>query len=104
MPQSRLWQGRLARLYNDDVYYEDVAVPDVVEVCKTDVAYNCDKQGPVECETLYDNVCETTRTVHTVEDDVATCSLVQETDQSCVDYNNGNLIIHSRKGTLKSYF
>ena len=74
-----------------------MAVPDVVEVCKTDVAYNCDKQGPVECETLYDNVCETTRTVHTVEDDVATCSLVQETDQSCVDYNNGNLIIHSSK-------
>ena len=72
------------------IYYEDVAVPDVVEVCKTDIAYNCDKEGPEECETIYDTVCETTRTVHTVEDDVANCQVVQEIDSNCVEANKGN--------------
>jgi len=72
------------------IYYEDVAVPDVVEVCKTDIAYNCDKQGPRECETNYDTVCATTRTVHTVEDDVADCKVIQEVDSTCVEANKGN--------------
>ena len=44
------------------IYYEDVAVPDVVEVCNTGISYNCDKEGPSECETIYDTVCETSRT------------------------------------------
>ena len=74
------------------IYYEDVAVPDVVEVCKTDIAYNCNKQGPRECETIYDTVCETTRTVHTVEDDVANCKVIQEVDTACVEANKGNHI------------
>merc|ERR1711971_349977 len=69
------------------IYYEDVAVPDVVEVCKTDIAYNCDKKGPEECKTIYDTVCETTRTIHTVEDDVANCQVVQEIDTACVEAN-----------------
>ena len=75
------------------IYYEDVAVPDVVEVCKTDIAYNCDKQGPRECETIYDTVCETTRTVHTVEDDVANCKVIQEVDTACVEANKGNQVL-----------
>merc|ERR1711971_795809 len=69
------------------IYYEDVAVPDEVEVCKTDIAYNCNKKGPEECKTIYDTVCETTRTVHTVEDDVANCQVVQEIDTACVEAN-----------------
>ena len=71
------------------IYYEDVAVPDVVEVCNTGISYNCDKEGPSECETIYDTVCETTRTVHTVEDDVANCKVVQEVDSACVEANKG---------------
>ena len=72
------------------IYYEDVAVPDVVEVCKTDIAYNCDQEGPEECDIIYDTVCETTRTVHTVEDDVANCKVVQEVDSACVEANKSN--------------
>ena len=77
------------------IYYEDVAVPDVVEVCKTDIAYNCKKQGPRECETIYDTVCETTRTVHTVEDDVANCQVKQEVDTDCVEANKGNQVLNN---------
>merc|ERR1711971_1209895 len=69
------------------IYYEDVAVPDVVEVCKTDIANNCNKEGPKECKTIFDTVCETTRTIHTVEDDVANCQVVQEIDTACVEAN-----------------
>ena len=82
------------------IYYEDVAVPDVVEVCNTGISYNCDKEGPSECETIYDTVCETTRTVHTVEDDVANCKVVQEADSACVEANKGIYVIHNMNNYL----
>ena len=60
------------------IYYENVAVNEEVEVCKTYLCPDCTREGPEECETVYDTVCETKRKVHNVLDDVVSCNTVQE--------------------------
>ena len=60
------------------IYYENVAVNEEVEVCKTYLCPDCSREGPEECQTVYDTVCETKRKVHNVLDDVVNCNTVQE--------------------------
>ena len=60
------------------IYYENVAVNEEVEVCKTYLCPDCSQEGPEECQTVYDTVCETKRKVHNVLDDVVNCNTVQE--------------------------
>ena len=60
------------------IYYENVAVNEEVEVCKTYLCPDCTRKGPEECQTVYDTVCETKRKVHEVEDDVVNCETVVE--------------------------
>ena len=65
------------------IYYENVAQNDEVEVCKTSLCQDCSREGPEECETVYDTVCETIKKVHNVEDDVVNCETVEE--EKCKD-------------------
>ena len=44
-----------------------------LQVCKTYLCPDCTREGPEECQTVYDTVCETKRKVHEVEDDVVEC-------------------------------
>ena len=60
------------------ISYENVAVNEEVEVCKTYLCPDCSREGPEECQTVYDTVCETKRKVHNVLDDVVNCNTVQE--------------------------
>ena len=69
------------------IYYENVAVNEEVEVCKTYLCPDCTKEGPKECETVYDTVCETKRKVHNVLDDVVSCNTVQE--EKCEEVFDG---------------
>ena len=69
------------------ISYENVAVNEEVEVCKTYLCPDCTREGPNECQTVYDTVCETKRKVHEVEDDVVNCETVVE--KKCVDVLNG---------------
>jgi len=69
------------------IYYENVAQNDEVEVCKTSTCHDCTRQGPEECETVYDTVCETIRKVHDVEDDVVNCATIEE--EKCEDVPDG---------------
>ena len=72
------------------IYYENVAVNEEVEVCKTYLCPDCTREGPKECETVYDTVCETKRKVHNVIDDVVNCKTVEE--EKCEDVRVGFLI------------
>ena len=69
------------------IYYENVAVNEEVEVCKTYLCPDCTRKGPKECETVYDTVCETKRKVHNVLDDVVSCNTVQE--EKCEEVFDG---------------
>merc|ERR1712032_331819 len=68
------------------IYYENVAVNEEVEVCKTYLCPDCTRKGPEECQTVCDTVCETKRKVHEVEDDVVNCeSVVEEKCENVLD-------------------
>ena len=60
------------------IFYENVAINEDVEVCKTHFCPDCTKEGPEECETVYDTVCETKRKSHDVIEDVVNCETVAE--------------------------
>ena len=75
------------------ISYENVAVNEEVEVCKTYLCPDCSREGPEECQTVYDTVCETKRKVHEVEDDVVNCETVVE--EKCENVTDGK-----SKGTL----
>ena len=69
------------------ISYENVAVNEEVEVCKTYLCPDCSQKGPEECQTVYDTVCETKRKVHEVEDDVVNCETVVE--EKCENVTDG---------------
>ncbi len=60
------------------IHYEDVTHNEDIEVCKTYLCPDCSRQGPQECQTVYDSVCETKRKAQNVLDDVVTCNTVYE--------------------------
>ena len=62
-------------------------------MCKTYLCPDCSREGPEECQTVYDTVCETKRKVHEVEDDVVNCETVVE--EKCENVTDGK-----SKGTL----
>ena len=69
------------------IYYENVAVNEEVEVCKTYLCPDCTREGPEECDTVYDTVCETKRKIHNVLDDVVNCKTVEE--KKCEQVTDG---------------
>ena len=72
-----------------NIVYEDSAVNDLVEECRTQfVKSDPCVPGPEECETVYDMVCDTRQKVHEVEDDVANCETVYE--KKCENVPQGN--------------
>ena len=60
------------------IHYEDVTHNEDIEVCKTYLCPDCSKDGPQECRTVYDTVCESNKKVHNVLDDVVTCKTLFE--------------------------
>ena len=73
------------------IYYENVAVNEEVEVCKTYLCPDCTREGPEECDTVYDTVCETKRKIHNVLDDVVNCKTVEE--KKCEQVTDGELML-----------
>ena len=49
----------------------------------------CEGEGPEECITVYESICETSYHEHNVEDDVVDC--VEEYEEKCVDVTQGML-------------
>ena len=60
------------------IHYEDVTHNEDIEVCKTYLCPDCSREGPQECRTVYDTVCESKKKMHNVLDDVVTCNTVYE--------------------------
>ena len=60
------------------IHYEDVTHNEDIEVCKTYLCPDCSREGPQECRTVYDTVCESKRKMHNVLDDVVSCNTVYE--------------------------
>ena len=56
-----------------------------IEFCHTPLI--CEGEGPVECKTVYESVCETRYHPHDVEDDVVECQTIQE--EKCEDVTQG---------------
>ena len=79
------------------IYYENVAVNEEVEVCKTYLCPECTRQGPDECQTVYDTVCETKRKVHNVIDDVVNCKTVEE--KKCEDVQGPGFLTEEKCDT-----
>ena len=60
------------------IHYEDVTHNEDIEVCKTFLCPDCSRDGPQECRTVYDTVCESKKKIHNVLDDVVTCKTLFE--------------------------
>jgi len=67
--------------------YEKIAFNETVEICRTPLVKDCDVQGPEICTTQYESECWTKQEEHDVEDDVVSCSTVQ--DEKCDDETSG---------------
>jgi len=67
--------------------YEKIAFNETVEICRKPLVKNCDIQGPEICTTQYESECWTKQEVHDVEDDVVSCTTVQ--DEKCADETSG---------------
>jgi hypothetical protein len=67
--------------------YEKIAFNETVEICRTPLVKDCDIQGPEICRTEYESECWTKQEEHDVEDDVVTCTTVQ--DEKCADETSG---------------
>merc|ERR1712110_1311559 len=65
--------------------YKKVASDETIQFCHTPLI--CEGEGPEECKTVYESVCETTYHEHDVEDDVVECETVQE--EKCEDKTQG---------------
>ena len=71
-----------------NIVYEDSAINDVVEECRTQFVKSAPcVPGPEECETVYDMVCDTRQKVHEVEDDIVNCETVYE--KQCENVTQG---------------
>jgi len=60
------------------ISYEQKAINEAVQECRTQYVPDCSKDGPTECRTIYETVCTTAQKVHEVTDDVVKCETVQE--------------------------
>jgi len=67
------------------IEYKKVASDETIQFCHTPLI--CEGEGPEECKTVYESVCETTYHEHDVEDDVVECETVQE--EKCEDKTQG---------------
>jgi len=70
--------------------YEQKAYSETVQVCTTPWAKNCNAtytEEDLDCRTVYETECSTRQTVHEVEDDVATCTTVE--DEECREVTEG---------------
>lgn len=69
------------------IEYKTVVYNESVEVCHNPLVKNCDKEGPIECTTVYESECATKQHVHEVEEDVPNCVVVQM--EKCRDVTQG---------------
>ena len=67
------------------IEYKDIASQETVQFCHTPL--ECVGEGPEECKTVYESMCETNYHEHDVEDDVVNCVTVQE--EKCEDVTQG---------------
>jgi len=67
--------------------YEKIAFNETVEICRTPLVKDCTVEGPEICTTQYESECWTKQEEHDVEDDVVSCSTVQ--DEKCDDETSG---------------
>merc|ERR1719230_67110 len=67
--------------------YEKIAFNETVEICRTPLVKDCNVQGPEICTTQYESECWTKQEEHDVEDDVVSCTTVQ--DEKCADETSG---------------
>ena len=71
-----------------NIIYEDSAINDVVEECRTQfVKTDPCVPGPESCQTVYDTVCDTRQKIHEVLDDVVNCETVYE--EKCENVTQG---------------
>ena len=73
-----------------DISYEEQALNDVVEECRTPLVSVCeyDDDCETECRTVQETVCTTSQEEHEVEDDVVNCETVVE--KKCEIVTEGN--------------
>merc|ERR1719508_5262 len=69
------------------IEYEQIAFNETAEICRTPLVKDCDIQGPEICRTEYESECWTKQEVHDVEDDVVSCTTVN--DEKCEDETSG---------------
>lgn len=70
------------------IEYEDKAFDESVEICNESPIRDCQgKDGPVECETVYETECQTSYHLHEVEEDVPNCET--QLMEKCRDVTQG---------------
>ena len=57
------------------IEYKKVAFDEKIKFCHTPLV--CQGEGPTECKTVYESMCETRYHEHNVEDDVVDCQTIQ---------------------------
>jgi len=57
------------------IEYKKVAFEEPIQFCHTPLI--CEGEGPEECKTVHESVCETRYHEHEVEDDVVECKTIQ---------------------------
>lgn len=67
------------------IEYKKTASDEKIQFCHTPLI--CEGEGPEECKTVYESLCETRYHEHEVEDDVVECKTVQ--DEKCEDVTQG---------------
>jgi len=67
------------------IEYKKVASDEQVKFCHTPLI--CEGNGPEECKTVYESLCETRYHEHDVQDDVVDCETIQE--EKCEDVTQG---------------
>jgi len=67
------------------IEYKKVASDEQIKFCHTPLV--CEGEGPEECKTVYESLCETRYHEHDVEDDVVNCETIQE--EKCEDVTQG---------------
>lgn len=92
------------------IEYKKVASDEQVQFCHTPLV--CEGEGPEECKTVYESICETRYHEHEVEDDVVECETIQ--DEKCEDVTQGyttekkctkwpRQVCNTQKKTVKKY-
>lgn len=67
------------------IEYKKVAFDEKIKFCHTPLV--CQGEGPEECKTVYESMCETRYHEHDVSDDVVECKTIQ--DEKCEDVTQG---------------